>query len=151
MADFVDIHDQQALETVAVFTGPWEAHIARGRLEAEGIPAYVIHENHIWAAWVLSNALGGVKLQVAVEDAERARQIYAAHVQGDFEQELDASAAEPVQPVCPACGAGDFDSRISWQTWLLIIFTLGLFWVIFPPRRDLHACRVCGHRWKDRE
>ena len=55
MAEFV---------TIASFTSPLEAHMARGRLEAEGIPAFIAHENHIWAEWFLSNALGGVKVQV---------------------------------------------------------------------------------------
>lgn len=148
MADFVGFPDPQTLETIAVFTHPWEAHIARGRLEAEGIDAYVIHENHIWAAWVLSNALGGVKLQVATEDVPRAREVLAAHLHGDYEQELQAQEETDTTDVCPDCGARDFDSRFSWQLLLLIVVTLGLFWVIFPARRDLRVCRVCGRRWK---
>ena len=29
------------------FESPWEAYIAAGRLEVEGIPAYILHDNHI--------------------------------------------------------------------------------------------------------
>ena len=59
------------LITVATFTDPLEAHIVRGRLEAEHIECFVMHEHHIWANWFLSTALGGVKLQVRPEDVRR--------------------------------------------------------------------------------
>ena len=35
------------LVTIATFTNPLEAHIVRGRLQAEGIETYVAHEHHI--------------------------------------------------------------------------------------------------------
>lgn len=51
---------------------PIEAHILAGRLEAEGISAFVAHEHHVWANWFMSNALHRVKVQVVVEQAEEA-------------------------------------------------------------------------------
>ncbi len=35
-------------KTVADFTFPIEAYLAKERLETEGIPAGVAHENHVW-------------------------------------------------------------------------------------------------------
>lgn len=147
MVDFVDI-DHDRLETVASFTDPLQAHIARGRLEAEGVPAYVIHENHVWAAWFLSNALGGVKLQVAQGDADRAQEILAADREGEYAEALDLPGDEVTPPACPHCGAVDSFPRFSWQTLLLVVFSLGIVGVIFPPRRDLRQCRRCGTRWR---
>ena len=147
MVDFIDI-DHDRLETVASFTDPLQAHIARGRLEAEGVPAYVIHENHVWAAWFLSNALGGVKLQVVEADARRAREILAADREGEYAGILELPGDEATPPACPHCGAADSFARFSWQTLLLVIFSLGIVGVIFPPRRDLRQCRVCGRRWR---
>lgn len=147
MADFVDI-DHAELETVDSFTDPLQAHLARGRLEAEGIAAYVIHENHVWAAWFLSNALGGVKLQVAEQDADRAREILAAHRRGEYEQALELPAGDPAEPACPRCGAQAAEPVFSRPTLLLIVFSLGLVGVIFPPRRSLCRCRNCGRRWR---
>ena len=147
MVDFIDI-DHDRLETVASFTDPLQAHIARGRLEAEGVSAYVIHENHVWAAWFLSNALGGVKLQVVEADARRAREILAADREGEYAETLDLPEDEVAPPACPHCGAADSFARFSWQTLLLVIFSLGIVGVIFPPRRDLRQCRVCGTRWR---
>ncbi len=60
------------LKTAATFTNPIEAHIVRGRLECEDIAAFVAHEHHIWAKWSLSHALGGVKVQVARSNLQKA-------------------------------------------------------------------------------
>jgi len=68
----------ESMVTVASFGTPIDAHVARGRLEDNGIDAYVADENMVGVAWHLGLAVGGVKLQVAAEDAERAREILAS-------------------------------------------------------------------------
>ncbi|NOX42698.1 MAG: DUF2007 domain-containing protein [Gammaproteobacteria bacterium] len=65
--------------TVRAYNSPIEAYLAKGRLEVEGIPAYLAHENHVWVDWVYSQALGGVKVQVLAENAENASKILDAH------------------------------------------------------------------------
>ena len=60
------------LTTIGRFSHPLEAQIARARLEAAGIPAFVADEHTINMQWLYSNALGGVRLQVPMvcrEDA----------------------------------------------------------------------------------
>ncbi len=63
------------MKTLASFSQPVEAHLLRTRLEAEGITAYLRDENMIALDWLYSNALGGVKVDVADEDYEKAREI----------------------------------------------------------------------------
>jgi hypothetical protein len=58
------------LVTIATFAAPWEAHILRGRLESEDIPAFVVDENMMLTAQVPC-----VRLQVRSEDAKRALEI----------------------------------------------------------------------------
>jgi len=72
-----DEHDSDDLElvTVATFMYPAQAHVARGRLESEGIRAFVADENLITMNWLYANTIGGVKLQVSAADADRARAI----------------------------------------------------------------------------
>src|SRR5262249_49628477 len=53
------------LVTVATFWFPGEAHIVRCRLEAAGISVYIADEFTVTMDWFLSNAIGGIKLQVA--------------------------------------------------------------------------------------
>lgn len=54
-----------------------DAHIALGRLQAEGIPATLADENLVQTDWLYSIAVGGIKLQVADADAGRARLVLA--------------------------------------------------------------------------
>ena len=60
------------LVTVASFSTALHAHLARLRVEAEGIQCFIADE-HIVGAF--GAAVGGVKLQVEADDAERATAI----------------------------------------------------------------------------
>ena len=64
--------------TIASFSKVEEAHLLRMRLEAAGIPAYMRDENTIQWDWALITALGGVKVEVADQDEEAARALFAA-------------------------------------------------------------------------
>lgn len=59
--------------TVAAFWKPDEAHIARLRLESEGIPVLMLDENLIATDWLYANAAGGIKLQVPQSRAAESR------------------------------------------------------------------------------
>ncbi len=63
------------LVTVAARTTAAEAHIVRAKLESEGIHAFIADEMLSTFRWDLSNAIGGVKVQVAEEDYDRALEI----------------------------------------------------------------------------
>ncbi len=65
------------LITVASFSFPHEAHIARAKLDSEGIPATLADEYTIGMQWLYSNALGGVKVQVPEPYAQQAVEILA--------------------------------------------------------------------------
>lgn len=54
---------------------PYEAHLGRARLESEGITAVVADEHTISMQWMLSDALGGVRLRVQEADLARAEEI----------------------------------------------------------------------------
>lgn len=56
------------LITIAVFTTAFIAHVVEGRLQADGIECYVQDEHTLQVNPLLSNALGGIKLQVKEED-----------------------------------------------------------------------------------
>ncbi|MGK2941510.1 MAG: putative signal transducing protein [Immundisolibacter sp.] len=134
--------------TVGVFTNPLDAHLAKGRLEAEGISAHILNEHYIWANWPLSDALGGVKVQVADHNADGAKKILTAHIAGAYEQDLKEEFPQIEQKACPRCGSEEFESTLPLSYLLLVIFTLGLG-IIFPMRQSNHTCLSCGLRWKD--
>ncbi len=63
------------MQTVASFTEPTEAHLLRTRLEAAGIEAFIRDENLVALVWLHPGVGGGVKVDVADEDYERALEI----------------------------------------------------------------------------
>jgi hypothetical protein len=63
------------LTLIASFSHPFEAHLAKGKLESEGIEAYIADENIVGINWLYSNLVGGVKLKVREIDREKALEI----------------------------------------------------------------------------
>lgn len=68
-------YEIERLVTVETFSSPWEAHLARACLEAGGIQAIVADEHFYRLYGALSGTLGGVRLQVRREEAERAAEL----------------------------------------------------------------------------
>jgi hypothetical protein len=64
------------MTTIAQFLKPEQAHLLRTHLEANGIPAFLIGE--IVTQMECPIITGGVRVQVADEDAEAARRLLAA-------------------------------------------------------------------------
>ena len=76
------------LITVARYSLPYEAHLARARLEAEDIPAFVMEEHTINMQWLYSNALGGVRLQVPQGFEADAAAVLAENREPDLEDQV---------------------------------------------------------------
>ncbi len=66
------------LLTVASFSTPTEAEIVRSRLDLEGVRSFLSDETLVGMNWILGNAVGGVKVQVADSDFARAMEILSA-------------------------------------------------------------------------
>lgn len=107
------------LITIGRYLNPWEAHVLRGRLEAEGIPAFVTNDAHAIAAFPMSYAFGGTALQVPSSRVDEATAILADYASGALENDLRAATGLP-SPKCPRCGSADLRevvpvSRSSWS------------------------------------
>ena len=66
------------MTTIATFNKPEDAHLLRMRIEAGGIPAFIQDENLVQVDWLLANAIGGVRVQVADEDVAATRELLTA-------------------------------------------------------------------------
>jgi len=132
---------------IASYLNPWDAHIACGRLRAEGIPAWVAYEQHVWAYWPLSVALGGVRIMTIVESAHDGKAILAALDRGEFEAFLPEEELEAAALRCPACASADIETR-RFGSLVPLLFFFFPFGAIFPVRRDRHHCRSCGNHWR---
>lgn len=112
-----------------------EAHLLRGRLEAEGIRCWVDDENVASVNPLYGLAIGGVKVKVAEDDAALALQLMYGE-----------GAAEAQCPVCPACGSTDVGENATPFIWLLVL-TLLTFGLFLPLGYKKHQCVSCGVRW----
>ncbi len=75
MSDSETELDLERLVTVETFSSPWQAQLARACLESEGIHAIVADEHFYRLYGALSGTMGGVKLQVRPEEAQRAAEL----------------------------------------------------------------------------
>ena len=125
---------------IGAYENAIEAHLARGRLEAEGIPAYVCHEHHITMYWLISLALQGVKIYVHPMHGDRAREIIAAHDRGEYALPDDAEV-----PACPRCQSTKLSRhRMSWKSALLVA---NLVAIPLHFRWATIRCDTCRHEW----
>ena len=69
---------EENLVTVASFTTPVEAEMARVRLERLGIAAFLGNAAAVGVMPFLGNDLGGISLQVLEKDADQARELLAS-------------------------------------------------------------------------
>jgi len=124
------------LVQIGSFPTPVAAELARARLAAEGIRAFLTNEIGSSAGG------GGVGLQVAALDADRALALLAS----------PGSAADPRKDEaavmrCVMCRSAELE-RVDWPLPLRILRAIFLMAVPLPPEwfgGSRVRCRVCGH------
>lgn len=126
------------MKTIATFSTPEEAHLFRTRLQAAGISAFVQDEYVVQLNWLLSNAIGGVRVQIAEDDLESAREFLAA--------DSPQLCADADDISCPTCGShliapDEKPRRIAFLTLWLFGFPL-----LFTRRR--WRCSACRNVFK---
>jgi hypothetical protein len=84
--------------TVARYPNTALAHVGRARLEASGIEAIVADDATATMAWHLIGALGGVRLMVQTDDAERARRVLASEFDDTYEDVPELADDPPAYP-----------------------------------------------------
>ena len=77
------------LITVTSCSKPAEALAIRLQLEAAGIPVFLADEFTISMDWLLSNAIGGIKVQVAEADVLRACEVLGIELPADDAGDLE--------------------------------------------------------------
>ncbi len=132
------------MKKVASFREPYQAYLAKGRLEAEGIPTFISDEYVVQMDWTHSEAVGGVKIKVPDEWLGRAREILAADYGGDLLAIEEARLQPESEEMCPRCGSFSI-SPARYSVWSLIP---SLFFLVpFFFRRKKWVCGNCGSRW----
>lgn len=140
--------------TVGAFWSTGAAHIARLRVEAEGIDCVLFDEFLVATDWLYANAAGGIKLQVPHFDAARAHELLTRLPAWREDREDEESAGQPdtwpaapstpSRGVCPRCGSADV-----YRAWFSrrVFFGLFLFGLPLPLPIPARRCGGCGHEW----
>ena len=131
--------------TVSTYTTATEAYIAKGRLEAEGIPVYIADEHYISAQWTISQALGGVRLQVPTLLESEALKIIGEIEQGSYQVFLSKKLIESESTHCPNCNS-DNTYQVNW-VWKLSFVLMFMNILPLPFSRHRFKCRQCATSW----
>lgn len=129
------------LVTVARFSFPHEANIAKGLLESEGIPSFVADEHTVNMQWLYSNAMGGVRLQVPCEFSVSALDI----LKEDFSDSVNSEFDMPIEK-CPQCESLDVENYTKGKRSAFLVFIF-LGFPLFFYKHGLR-CKKCEYFWK---
>lgn len=132
------------LVTLKTFNTPVEAHILKSRLESEDIPCFLTDENMVGLNPLYNVTIGGVKLKINKEDAERAlaivREIENTPLTDDNDKVI----------TCPKCGSSnitsDYTSIKSIKGVLALIVAL-LFSILPLYTKKVYKCKQCGNEF----
>ncbi len=112
--------------TIAVFQYPHEAHMVKSKLESEGIMVFLKDELTVQSHNFLSNAVGGVKLQVSSADVEEANLIL-------IDMGINPAVSEPDSGLGVVSWSEKYMDKIplfkKWPPEVRLIFFLGLIMV----------------------
>jgi hypothetical protein len=139
----IDEVEFREMVTIAKFRDLPEALLAQGNLNSSGIEAVLLDDNLVRLDWLWSNAVGGIKLQVKIEDADEATEILNQPIPEMFEF---GGAGDYRQPECPKCKSLDVTFQEIYKP-----VAYGSLWVGMPLPVHLKAwkCRACGNEWDD--
>jgi len=136
--------DAERLVPVALYHTPHEAHLARLRLEAEGLRCVLEGEHMSGLAWPPTS---GVRVLVPAWQVEPARGVLRSceATSGAVHGSADWVTGDLEATRCPDCGSLRVrDARVhaSGQG-----FRWRVLGVPLPFLRRRATCRQCGHRW----
>lgn len=133
-----------SLVEIAAYEDPIFAHLARNRLEGEGLQVFLDGEHHVAMDWFISNAVGGVKLLVAGKDKEEAIRILEQRVVTESEPSaIETNVADEHR--CPNCSS--FDTYREKLRRKLIFMSILLLGVPLPFVSRRIVCDACGNKW----
>jgi|SRR5690606_41190345 len=133
------------LITIARFQYTSEALIIQGRLEAEGIETHLADSITINTDPLVSNAIGGVKLQVWENDLEKAQAILEQISEYSLDNEGKALT-------CPKCGEQKIDMVTSVSdNKSLWGFIIGFIFGSLPLfMKHKYKCSDCNHEFYEK-
>ncbi len=133
--------------TIKVFEYPHEAQIIKNKLEAEGIYVFLKDELTIQTDNFLSNAIGGVKLQVKAKDIKKAKEIVSLFKKDAYPEvkKITISQNETIKN-CPNCSSNEL--RATKNTKGIVGVLLLFFGLPLPIYKKEYHCFNCYQDFK---
>jgi len=133
------------------FTLPQDAYVAKSFLESEGIDVYLRDEFTIQVDNFYSNAIGGVKMMVKEDEAERALQLL---IEGGFIRKPEDRTETTIVDIeqksagnhCPFCQSENIGKKR--QTRLVAVIVWLILGLLFPIFKSHQVCYDCGKEWR---
>ncbi len=133
--------------TIISFTYPHEAHLAKGKLESEGIEVFIKDELTVQMNNFYSNAIGGVKLLVKESDYDNAHRILIES--GYILEKITAPNKlwirfDILTSKLPLIGKSAIELRlIILVALILLILMIPIFLLALPSTRE----KLAGKNW----
>ena len=129
--------------TIARFQYSSEAHIVKGKLNSEGIDAFLVDDMTIDVDPLVSHAIGGVKLKVPTIQLEKAAQI----LESVHKYSIDDNGNNVI---CPNCKSNkvNFVTTVKDQRGF-IFFIIAFLYTMFPFFiKSVYKCENCKKEFK---
>jgi hypothetical protein len=139
----------QNLVTIRQFRDLPTALLAKGALDSAGIAAFLADTNMVRMDWFISNAIGGVKLQVREENVAEANSILDQPAPDNFEVEGVGNCEQPKCPECQSLDVSQDPLHDAAGSSLAVSWLTGGVIPPVPLRAGGSRCNSCGHHWQD--
>lgn len=127
------------LVAIRSYNSYFTANMVLGRLETDGMEAYLKDENTIVIDPILTNAVGGIKLMVKDSDVEAANALLNA-----YDEDYRKAA------VCPKCNSQAFSYELMPKPTNFITAILTWFFSSYAVATDYtYRCGVCGYESRE--
>ncbi|MBL4657090.1 MAG: hypothetical protein JKX73_03760 [Flavobacteriales bacterium] len=134
----------EELLTIRTFTYDHESLAYESRLEAEGIFYLMKDQMTTTIDPLLSNAIGGIRLQILKRDVDQVAAIlneidkYKREIEEESEIIFEGKKFEKTMEECPECGKENIFME-SYTLWKSLMNTFS---------KRTHYCDDCEHQWK---
>lgn len=134
---------------IKYYESPIEANRDKQILLENGIKSFIANEQTIQSDWLLSQAIGGLQLQVFEEDVEKAKEILKNFEENEeVALEVEHTIENPEYDfTCPKCNSNHIyqyekPDGIFGVSWLLLGFPVKV-----PSSK--YICYYCGNEFKN--
>ncbi|MFC6998671.1 putative signal transducing protein [Rufibacter roseus] len=126
------------LVTIARFSNSIDAHLAKNKLESEGVLSFLFDENVVSINPLYNITVGGIKLKTLASDAEKAQAILKSVEDLPYTDELEM----PI--TCPRCGSHKVN--YAYNTSNRFRYALSVLLNIVLPflNKNKYTCSNCG-------